>query len=98
MNIIKKVSYIFSKKQKIQSACLMFGLFTGALFELVGVSFITQLVSLVTNPKSIHESEMMSRVYDTLHMQSDREFILCVVIGLIIVYFIKNAYLFTIIS
>ena len=93
MNIIKKVSYIFSKKQKIQSACLMFGLFIGALFELVGVSFITQLVSLVTNPKFIHESEMMSRVYDTLHMQSDREFILCVVIGLIIVYFIKNAYL-----
>lgn len=93
MNIIKKVSYIFSKKQKIQSACLMFGLFIGALFELVGVSFITQLVSLVTNPKSIHESEMMSHVYDTLHMQSDREFILCVVIGLIIVYFIKNAYL-----
>ena len=34
--MLRKINYIFSKKQKIQSVFLCIGLFIGALFELVG--------------------------------------------------------------
>lgn len=93
MQILNKINYIFSKKQKVQSVFLCIGLFIGAVLELVGVSLITQLVSLVTNPASIHEKALLQTIYDLLHADSDRQFFLYVVIGLIFVYLAKNVYL-----
>lgn len=91
--IIKKINYIFDRKRKVQSVFLCIGLFVGALFELVGVSLITGLVSLIGTPSMIHENSVMQYVYDLFHMTSDRQFFLFVVIGLIIIYLIKNTFL-----
>ena len=92
-NLLSKVNYIFDKKQKLQSVLLCIGLFVGALLELVGVSFITQLVTLISNPEKIHSNEIMQYCYDFFNMTSDRQFFLFVVIALIFVYLIKNLYL-----
>lgn len=91
--IIKKINYIFDRKRKVQSVFLCIGLFVGALFELVGVSLITGLVSLIGTPSMIHENSVMQYVYDLFHMTSDRQFFLFVVVGLIIIYLIKNTFL-----
>lgn len=93
MSIFKKVGYIFSAKQKIQSLFLCIGLFIGAGLELVGVSLIAELVSLISQPETIHTNKMLSRIYDILNAQSDRQFFLDVVVALIIVYVLKNVYL-----
>ena len=93
MNIAGKLNYIFSKKQKVQSVFLFIALFIGALMELVGVSLITQLVTLVTDTSKIHTSPYMSAIYEMLGADSDRQFLLYVVIALIGVYILKNAYL-----
>ena len=93
MSIFKKISYIFSAKQKVQSVLLCIGLFIGALFELAGVSLITQLVSMVTDPGKIHSNALLKGVYDAFDMKDDRQFFLTLVTGLIIVYLVKNAYL-----
>ncbi|MCR5788736.1 MAG: ABC transporter ATP-binding protein/permease [Lachnospiraceae bacterium] len=93
MSIFPKLSYIFSKKQKLQSVALCFGLFVGALFELIGVSLITGLVSIITDPGSIHRNPLLSTVYDTFHMNSDKEFYAFITAGLILVYLVKNGYL-----
>ncbi|MBR4719551.1 MAG: ABC transporter ATP-binding protein [Lachnospiraceae bacterium] len=93
MSLLKKISYIFSAKQKLQSVFLCIGLFIGALFELVGVSLITELVSIVTEPGKIHSNQMLQRIYDLFDMKDDRQFFLTMVIGLIIVYLVKNIFL-----
>ncbi|MCR5604090.1 MAG: ABC transporter ATP-binding protein/permease [Lachnospiraceae bacterium] len=93
MSIFKKISYIFSTRQKVQSVLLCIGLFIGALFELAGVSLITQLVSIVTDPGKIHSNALLKGVYDAFNMKDDRQFFLTLVIGLIVVYLVKNAYL-----
>lgn len=93
MSILGKINYIFSARQKLQSVFLCIGLFIGALFELVGVSLITELVSIVTDPGKIHKNEILSRIYDMFGMRDDRQFFLTMVIGLIIVYLIKNIFL-----
>ena len=92
-SILHKVNYIFDKKQKTQSVFLCVGLFIGALMELVGVSFITQLVALISDPSKIHSNQIMSYFYDMFNMTSDRQFFLFVVIALIAIYFVKNVYL-----
>ena len=91
--IIEKINYIFDKKRKVQSVLLCIGLFVGALFELVGVSLITGLVTLIGTPAMIHENVFMQRIYELFHMTSDRQFFLFVVIGLIVIYLIKNVFL-----
>ncbi|MBQ8970987.1 MAG: hypothetical protein IJ073_06735, partial [Lachnospiraceae bacterium] len=93
MSILKKLNYIFSKKQKFQSVLLCVGLFIGALFELMGVSLITGLVSIITNPETIHNNALLKRVYDGFHMQSDREFYAFATVALILVYLVKNIFL-----
>ncbi len=93
MGILKKINYIFNTKQKLQSVLLCIGLFIGALFELLGVSLITELVSIVTNPSKIHSNELLQGVYSFFNMKDDRQFFLTLVVGLIAVYLIKNAYL-----
>ncbi len=93
MSILKKINYIFSPRQKLQSVLLCIGLFIGAVFELVGVSLITQLVSIVTDPSKIHSNPILSGVYGFFGMKDDRQFFLTLVIGLIIVYLVKNLYL-----
>jgi len=97
MELLKKFNYIFNRKQKIQSVLLCFGLFIGALFELVGVSLIAQLVSLISDPSVIHESKWMQALYDVTGSESDRDFFLYAVLFMIAVYLIKNVYL-TVIS
>lgn len=94
MTIFKKVNYIFNRKQKFQSVLLSIGLFIGALFELAGISLITELIRLISDPSKIHSTKLLQSVYVMLHMQSDREFFFWLVIGLILVFLLKNLYLF----
>ena len=94
--MLRKINYIFSKKQKIQSVFLCIGLFIGALFELVGVSLIVQLVSIIEDPGTIHTSVWMQKLYDLTKAGSERQFFLYVVLFLIAIYLIKNVYLITI--
>lgn len=91
--VLSKVNYIFDKKQKVQSVFLCIGLFIGALMELVGVSLITQLVSLISDPSKIHNNTIMQYFYELFNMESDRQFFLFVIVTLIFVFVIKNFYL-----
>ncbi|MBR5407304.1 MAG: ABC transporter ATP-binding protein [Lachnospiraceae bacterium] len=93
MNLLKKINYIFSAKQKLQSVFLCIGLLIGALLELVGVSLITELVSIISDPSKIHENALLRRVYDMFSMRDERQFFLFMVVGLIVVYLLKNAFL-----
>lgn len=93
MSIFAKVNYIFNTKQKVQSVLLCIGLFIGALLELVGVSLIAQLVSLISNPESIADNAFLSFLYKMTGSDSNRQFFLYVVITLIVIYILKNLYL-----
>ena len=93
MSLFKKINYIFSVKQKVQSVLLCIGLFIGALLELAGVSLIAELVKLIGSPETIHTSSAMQKFYDLTGAESDRKFFLYVVLALIGVYILKNVYL-----
>ena len=93
MELLKKFNYIFSTKQKVQSVLLCIGLFAGALMELAGVSLIAELVKLIGNPETIHNTAWMQKLYDITKAGDDRTFFLYVVLMLIGVYLFKNIYL-----
>ena len=93
MSIVKKISYIFSIKQKIQAAFLCIGLFIGAAMELVGVSLIAELVTLISAPETIQQNKFLAYLYSAFGATSTRDFFKDVVLALILVYLFKNIYL-----
>lgn len=93
MSIFKKVNYIFDAKRKVQSVFLCIGLFIGALLELVGVSLIAELVTLISTPEKIRENKILDFFYNFTRADSTRQFFLYVVLLLIGVYVLKNLYL-----
>lgn len=93
MDVIKKINYIFDKKQKVGAILLTIALTVGAFLELVGIGLITSLVSLLTKPEKIHQVALLDRVYNTLGLKSDNQFFALVVVVLIVVYILKNLYL-----
>lgn len=93
MGILKKINYIFDKKQKRGALLLILALTLGAFLELLGVGLITSLVTLLTKPRLIHENAVLSRVYDILGMESDNAFYALVTGILIAVFIFKNVYL-----
>lgn len=93
MKLLKKFGYIFNTKQKIQAILLCIGLFIGAGMEMIGVSLIANLVSLISNPETIHETGWMEWLYNLTGADSDRQFFLYVVLVLIGIYLFKNIYL-----
>ena len=93
MNILGKINYIFNKKQKLGAVFLTLGLTVGAFLELGGIGLITSLVSLISNPAAIHSNSLLSSVYNALALKDDGQFFVIVVVGLIVVYLLKNIYL-----
>ena len=93
MSLFTKINYIFNRRQKVASVFLCLGLFIGAVLELVGVSLITELVSLISNPTSIEKSRVLNRFRGITGATTQNSFFLYMVIALIFVYVFKNIYL-----
>jgi ABC-type multidrug transport system fused ATPase/permease subunit len=93
MELIKKVLFMFKKSQRIQLVFLVFILFGGALFELIGVSLIMPFVQLVMEPDIISNNSIMSYFYNLFELKSDKQFLVLMAIALIVVYILKNIYL-----
>ncbi len=93
MSFLKKLDYIFDKKQKRGAAFLMAALTLGAFLELLGVGLIASFVSVLTKPEMIHKNAYSSRLYDAMNLESDHQFFALVTGILILVFVFKNAYL-----
>lgn len=93
MDIIKKMGYIFQKKQRIGLAFLLIGLFIGAALELMGVSLIMPLISLISEPEIIETNPIMNYLYHLFSMHSVNDFFIFLVWVIIGVYIVKNIFL-----
>ncbi len=93
MEYLKRISYIFDKKQKRGALFLVAALTLGAFLELMGVGLIASFVSLITRPDIIHKNAVLSGVYDCLGFKDDNQFFAMVTAALIFVYIFKNLYL-----
>lgn len=90
---VKKVSYLFDKKQKIQFALLFVILFIGSIFEFVGVSMVIPVIDAMTNPEVLANNTVVRKIMTNLQVQSVHDFIPVILIGFIAVFVIKNIYL-----
>ena len=94
MDVLKKLNYIFSRRQKWQTLELLALIILGTAFELLGVSAVQPLINAIMDRDSLAErGGIYTFIYETFHLQNATQLILVLMGLLIAVYVIKNLYL-----
>lgn len=93
MNLIKKIGYIFSHRQKVRLFILFVIILIGTGLELLGVTAILPFVNVITNSETIFKTTYLHELYTMLPITDTNQFIVILAIALIAIYVIKNIYL-----
>ncbi len=93
MTNIRKLNYIFNRKQKIQLLCITILIILGAFFELIGITAVLPFINVAVSPNSIFKNHYLSFFYTELRMSSPNSFLAILAFILILIYLIKNIYL-----
>lgn len=93
ISLVKKLGYIFSKKDKKKIVLLLIAVVIGSLLELLGVSIFTPFVNIIMNQEAIHRTWYLKMIYDAFGFQSNMSFLAFLAGCIIVVYIVKNAYL-----
>lgn len=90
----KKICYIFDKRQKLKGALLFLVIIIGAFVELVGVSAVLPFISAVLEPQQIVQNPYLGAVYRALGFGNMNEYIVFLGGLIIVVYIVKNVYVY----
>ena len=91
--MFKKLSYIFTTRDKIKIGILMVAVVIGSFLELLAVSLFQPFINLIMDTSSLKDSRVMSYVYARFGFDEINYF-LAMIAGIIIaVYIVKNIYI-----
>lgn len=93
MNLLQKINYIFSKKQKLKLFLLVIMIFIGSFFELMSVSIILPLISIAIQPDAITENKIYVYVAQIFYLDNISDFIVFFSLTICALYIVKNIYL-----
>lgn len=93
IDMIKKLSTILDKQQKVKIAGLMVLILIGGLLETAGVSLILPLLSAILDQEKFAGNEEVIYFMDLLHFKETKDFIFFLLGALIFMYIFKAAYL-----
>lgn len=89
----KKLSYIFSKRDKYKIALLLCIMVAGSFLELLGVAVFQPFVNIIMTPESIQENQYLAQIYQMFGCSTTESFLTVVALGIIVIYVVKNIYL-----
>ena len=89
----KKLSYIFSKRDKYKIALMLCIMVAGRFLEMIGVAVFQPFVNIIMMPDSIQENPYLARIYQMFGCSTTESFLTVVALGIIVIYVVKNVYL-----
>ncbi|RJW48470.1 ABC transporter ATP-binding protein [Lachnospiraceae bacterium OM02-31] len=91
--MIRKLNYIFNKRDKVRIIILLFMIIIGSFLELTGVAAFMPFIEIVMSPSNIQENIWLSKIYTTLNLTSTDMFLAIMALGISAIYIVKNIYL-----
>lgn len=91
--MIKKLNYIFSRKDKIKIVLLMLIVVGGSFLELLAVSVFSPFIEIIMDPASLFESTIMSFLYEKTAVGETTQFLALIAFCIILIYILKNVYI-----
>lgn len=93
IGIVKKLSYLLDRRQKISLFFLLIIIFGGSLMEMIGVSSVLPLINIIMTPDIISTDSKYQYVGTLFRVTDVKSFVIIMALGLLAVYLIKNIYL-----
>ena len=90
LNTIRKLFYIFDRRQKIEIIALVILIVLGAIVELLGITAILPFITVAMNPGEVYENATLCYVYSLLRFNSVNDYLVFIAICLIIIYIVKR--------
>ncbi len=94
LQILKKLNLLLDRKQKKTMAFLTILMVFGAALQTAGVSMILPVVSLVMDKQALEKDGLLHDVFLWVGQGSQTRFTIMVMTALIVVFIIKNAFLY----
>ena len=91
--MIKQLSYIFNRKEKIKIAILFAAALIGSILECASVGIFQPFVELFMDPTAVEKNQYLYYVYKLFDFKSSRDFLSAMAVGIMIIFVVKNVYL-----
>lgn len=100
-SMLKKISYLFDRKQKLQFVGLGILIFIGGLLETLGVSMMVPVVQGIMEPEALRENEIVVKVAQFLSVDmtkllqegGEKRLMMVLLAAMMLVFLVKNVYL-----
>ena len=89
-SVFTKLNRILSKKQKIKGIKIIFLMIISSVFELVGIAIMSPFINALLMPENLMENKYIAWLAHILGMQSYIGFLTIMILGISVVYLIKN--------
>lgn len=93
MNNYKKLSKIIPSSQHKKLALLVFLLFVGMAFEVLGIGVLLPILTAILNPEILLTNDISKSILDFLKITDKEQIIKIALASLLIIYFFKSAFL-----
>lgn len=92
-DIIRKLCKVLNKKQKQRVMILGVMIVIGGLLETLSVSMILPIMTAITQENAMTENTVVVIICRILHIVTLRQFVLVMLIGLAVLFVLKNVYM-----
>ncbi len=92
--IYSKLKVLLDKKQKRQMVGIVILMLIGGVLESLGIAMIAPVMQVVIDPKQVEESSLLSGIYNLFHLSSTTQLAALIMVSLILVFVIKNIFLY----
>lgn len=92
-DILNKMSYILTHKQKIYCVIMFIMTMIGVVFEALGISIILPVVQVMLNPAQLLENKWIVIAMKCLNLEGEFQLVVFVAFLAVLIYLVKNIYL-----
>ncbi len=81
-------------RQKRQMVGIVIMMLIGGILESLGIAMIAPIMAVVVSPEKVQESRALSFIYNSLHLESTNQLAAVIMVSLIVVFVVKNVFLY----
>ncbi len=92
--IYSKLKVLLDRKQKTQMVGIVILMLIGGVLESLGIAMIAPVMQVVIDPRQVEESRILSGIYNFFHLESTTQLAALIMVSLILIFVIKNVFLY----
>lgn len=94
LKILKKMNRLLDAKQKRLMVLIVFLMLIGGILESLSISVVIPVIEVLLDPEAVVNNKYMAWLYNALHLQSNTQFTIVMMLALIAAFVLKNLFLF----